>query len=158
MTVQRVLVRAVNHDGACDDRTDDDQRPEATEVLTPANNPELAAVLAETNNCSDSISQFASKYQGRTIEFDGNIAAFGNHEDHDTRYDILVAPGDFSETSQVGPTFQFRNVGILDLHLTGSNIPDNVGQGMNLHVKATVGDYEDASCLFLLDPVSTQVR
>jgi hypothetical protein len=132
--------------------------PEAEEILTAATSDDLAALLTEPDYCSDTIESFASMYRGRTIEFDGNIAAMNNHGDYDTRFDILVLPGDFSESSAIGPTFQFRDVNIFDLHLAGSNIPDSVGQGVNLHVIAQVGDYNSSNCLFFLDPVSTEVR
>jgi hypothetical protein len=132
--------------------------PEAEEILTAANNGDLAALLAERDDCSDTIERFASTYRGRTIQFDGNIAAMSKHGDTDSRYDILVRPGDFSDSSAIGPNFQFRDVNISDLHLAGSNRPDSVGQGDNLHVTAEVENHDSGSCLFLLDPVSTEVR
>lgn len=132
--------------------------PVTEDVLTVESSVDLAALLVEPDNCSDTIAAFAAKYRGRTIEFDGNIALMGSHGDSVTRYDILVSPGDYSETSAIGPTFQFRDVGIFDLQLTGPNIPDYVGQGDNLHVLAQVGNYEVDTCLFLLKPISTEVR
>jgi hypothetical protein len=132
--------------------------PEAEKALTAATSEDLAALLAVTDYCSETAKSFASKYQGREIEFDGSIGAMNKHGDRDTRYDILVSAGDFSETSAPGPAFQFRDVGIADLNLTGPNIPDSVGVRDNLHVVAQVEAYEESSCLLLLDPVSTEVR
>jgi hypothetical protein len=133
--------------------------PVTAEVMTTANNADLAAVLLEGNYCNDSIAQFAAKYQGRTIEFDGNVSALGPHGNARTRFDILVYAGDFSETSAVGPAFQFRDVNLVsDLGLTGPNIPDPLVAGTNLRFKAEVGDYEASSCLFLLTPVATTAR
>lgn len=133
--------------------------PVPAEVLTTANSPDLAAVLLEGNYCNDSIAQFAAKYRGRTIEFDGNVSALGPHGDASTRFDILVYPGDFSETSAIGPAFQFRDVNLVsDLGLTGPNIPDTLVAGTNLRFKAEVGDYETSSCLFLLTPITTTAR
>jgi Domain of unknown function (DUF4839) len=127
--------------------------------LTVKNNKDLAALLAERDDCSDTIKGFAAKYGGRTIEFDGNIAAMNNHGDNKTRYDILVNAGDYSESSTIGPNFKFKDVNIvLDLHLTGSNIPDSVGTGDNLHIIAQVEDYNSTQCLFSLKPISTGVR
>jgi hypothetical protein len=131
----------------------------AEEILTAENNPELAALLALKDPGAASVGEFAAKYRGRTIEFDGNIGAMNNHGDYKTRYDILLSSGDFSETSSSGPNFQFRDVNVtLDLHLTGSNIPGAIGVGDNLHVVAQVGDYNSTQELFLLEPVSTEVR
>lgn len=138
--------------------TTSEPEPKAEESLTAANNSDFAALLAVRDNCSDTINQFASTYRGRTLEFDGNIAAMNKHGDSKTRYDILVIPGDFSESNASNPTFQFRDVNTTyDLHLTG-DVPDSVGRGDNLHVIARVDDYESSTCLFLLEPVSTQVR
>lgn len=162
-------------DRSCDDSaTDSTESPDTTgptttepassttvgveEVLTASNNAEFAALLAEPDYCSDSIQRFAATYGGRTIEFDGNIAAFNNHGDYDTRFDILIHPGDFDPSSAIGPAFQFRDVNIVDLNLTGPNVPDTIGLGDNLHVKAEVGAYDATSCLFFLTPLATSVR
>ena len=103
------------------------------------------------------IASFASKYRGRTIEFDGNISAMQPHENYDTRYDILMTAGDFSTTTSSGPNFTFRDVNATsDMHWIGDN-PGTIGPGTNLHIVAEVGDYDD-HCLFHLKPVSTQVR
>lgn len=129
------------------------------ETLTVGNNADLAALLVGTDCGEDTVGVFARKYRGQTIEFDANIGAMNKHDDYDTRYDFLVLSGDYSETtSNGGPNFQFRDVGTLDLHLTGSNVPDSIGAGTNLHVVARVGEYIDRQCLFLLDPVLTAIR
>lgn len=128
-------------------------------ILTLENNQDLAAILTDTDYCSDTIADFAAKYDGRTIQFDGHIGAMNNHGDYATRYDILVGAGDFSETAAPGPAFQFRDVNTTyDLHFTGSNLPDRVGVGNNLRVIARVEAFESASCLFLLEPISTEFR
>ncbi len=132
-------------------------QPAPAETLTIANNPELAALL-EGSDCGDTVAAFADKYRGRNIEFDGNIAHVAPHDGAQTRYDLLVYAGDYSETTAKGPSFQFRDVGTSDLHLTGPNIPDSVDQGTNIHIVAEVGEFIDVSCLFLLRPVSTQLR
>ena len=76
------------------------------------------------------VGAFAAEYHGRTIEFDGSIAAMGNHGDCKTRYDLLVGAGDFSATTSSGPNFQFHDVNITsDLHLNGLDIPDTIGIG-----------------------------
>ena len=128
-------------------------------VLSAANNPELAAILADSSDCSDAIQVFAVKYAGRTIEFDGNIAYMTNHGDMKTRYDFLIGPGDFSTTRAVGPNFKFENVNTTyDLHLTGPNIPAYVGQGNNLHFVVKIVEFNKTQCLFYVKPVSTSVR
>lgn len=130
--------------------------PVAEEILTEENNEDLAALLAvEDYDLSEEV---ARKYEGKLIEFDGNIAYMANHDDYDTRYDMLITAGDYSETTQTGPSFKFEDVNAFDLNLTGSNKPDYVGMGDNLRVIARVGEFNSDTGIFLLDPVSTEVR
>lgn len=124
--------------------------------LTAANNADLAALLTGPQE-GPTVEAFAKKYADQLIEFDGSIGAMNPHEGYTTRYDILIAYGDYSEThSNGGPNFQFRDVNITnDLHLTG-DVPDTVGVGTNVHVIARVGSIDGQ--LFLLEPVQTSVR
>lgn len=127
-------------------------------VLTPENSPELAALLAVGDYCAPDVAAFAAAHQGQTIAFPGNIAGMAPHGDATTRYDILIYAGDFSETSAAGPAFQFRDENTTyDMHWVGS-VPDTIGVRTNLSVTAKVDRYEERSCLFLLEPVTTAVR
>lgn len=155
--------------GPAEDATKEPESSEPAEVaavtsapeqtLTVANNADLAALLAGSDSDYDAIEGFAAKYKGRSLEFDANIAYMNNHGSYKTRYDILIAAGDYSETSMTGPNFQFKDVNIVtDLHLTGSNIPDGIGKGDNLHIVAQVEDFNRVQGLFFLKPVSTEVR
>ncbi|MGM0900356.1 MAG: DUF4839 domain-containing protein [Bacillota bacterium] len=128
------------------------------EILTVKNNEDLAAVLAVTDENNPIISEFAKKYAGRTIEFDGNIAHMIQYEDYKTRYDILIYAGDYSETTFSGPSFKFEDVNVSDLKLTGSEIPENIGMGQNLRITAEVEEYNETSGLFFLKPISTEIR
>ena len=145
---------------ATEDATEPSEEPseDAAEVLTVGASADLATLLA-ADSCSDVVARFAETYDGSVIQFDGYIGAMNHHGDYETRYDILIGAGDFSETSAPGPAMQFRDVNVTnDLHLTGPNVPDTIGVGTNLRVTAKVGEYESASCLLLLEPVSTEVR
>lgn len=131
---------------------------QAEAALTPTNNKELAALLATTDYCSDSIARFADKYQGQTIQFDGSISAMNHHDNNKTRYDILVSPGSNGSSSRRGPAFQFRDVNMLDLNLSGQ-VPDYLGVDDKLNIAARVDEYmPEHGCLFLLEPVATKVR
>ncbi len=55
-------------------------------------------------------------------------------------------------------SFKFEDVSALDLNLSGSNSPDHVGMGDNVHVIARVEDFDSDTGIFLLDPVTTEVR
>jgi hypothetical protein len=61
-----------------------------------------------------------------------------SHGNCSARFDFLLGRGNKRPESGSGPTFQFRDVNYDDLNLTGNNVPD--------------------SCLFFLDPVSTEAR
>lgn len=128
------------------------------EIVTVENNEEFASLLLLKNEFDPSINTFAKKYAGLTIEFDCNIAFMGPHGDYTTRYDILILAGDYSEDSASGPYFQFVDVNISDLNLTGDNIPDYIGTGDNLHILAIVESFNENSGLFLLKPIETVVR
>jgi hypothetical protein len=136
--------------------------PSTPETLTPENDETFAAILAEPDNCSDSIAAWAEEHEWTTIQFGGSIGAMANHEDYDTRYDILVLPGDDGSQTSFGPSFQFRDVSMFDLHLTG-DVPDMIGVDDKLAVTAeVVGEIKPSrdnwNCLVYLDPVSTEVR
>jgi hypothetical protein len=131
----------------------------ADEPLTAETNEDLAALLKITDTCSPEITDFADRYNGKAIAFDGNIGAMNHHGNTDTRYDMLIGIGDYSKDSAPGPSFQFRDVNATyDLHLTGTNIPDTIGVGNNLRIIAQIGAFESNSCLFLLEPISTEFR
>lgn len=133
--------------------------PTVEAPLTTENNPDFATIVGLTDYCSPKIEAFAEKYAGKVLQFDGNIGAMANHGNYKTRYDILVGYGDFNEDAAPGPAFQLRDVNtVSDLHFAGDSIRDTIGVGDNIRLTATVDKYEENSCLFLLDPVSTDFR
>jgi hypothetical protein len=128
------------------------------EVLTVENSKDLAYILNTKDESDSLIKEFAQKYAGRTIEFDGNTAYVSNHGNYKTRFDYLIYAGDYSETTFSGPNFQFRDVNYYDLHLTGDNVPDTFGVGLNIRITATVEEYNENSGLFQLEPISIKMR
>lgn len=128
------------------------------EILTVDNNKELEEIHSTKDESSPLFKEFAHKYAGRTIEFDGNTAYVSNHGNNKTRFDYLIFAGDYSETTFSGPNFQFRDVNYYDLHLTGDNVPDTFGVGLNIRIIATVEEYDENSGLFQLKPVSIKMR
>lgn len=138
--------------------TTDSSQQSNQEILTIANNNDLVTLLAVKDPSDPIVSAFATKYAGKTIAFDGNTAAVNNHEGFTTRFDYLIYAGDYNASSASGPNFQFSDVAYYDLHLTGSNIPDTFGVGQNIHIVATVGQYNPSSSLFQLKPVSIEMR
>lgn len=139
--------------------TEETQSSVEEEIITVDNNEEFAAVLYAKEPGDQIIEDFALKYAGRIIEFDGNIAYMTYHGDYTTRYDFLIFPWDYSETSISGPAFKFEDCNTTyDLHWTGDNIPDTVGIGDNLHFVARILYYNDTQELFFLEPISTEGR
>lgn len=103
------------------------------------------------------VAAFAAKYPLATFEFNGSIGAMGLHEGMQTRFDILISPGDKGTTATRGPNFQFRDVAAIGL-LTGANIPESIGPDTNLRVVAQVQEYDQRSCLFVIKPVTVEAR
>lgn len=131
----------------------------AAAPLTTETNSDFASIVELTDYCSPEIEAFAEKYAGKSLQFDASIDSMMNHGTFKTRYDILVSYGEFNENATPGPSFQLRDVNTVhDLHFVGDNTPDTIGVGDNIRLTATVEKYESNSCLFLLDPVSTEVR
>lgn len=127
--------------------------------LTLTTSKDLAALLKVGDGCDPPVKAFATRYAGQEIEFDGSVAGQAPHADpYDTRHDYLIGPGDMGANSDVGPNFQFQNVSIRDLHLTGSDTPDSLKVGTKLHIVVEVGSYNSKGCLLELTPVSTRIR
>ena len=133
-------------------------KDDAEEVLNVDNCEELAALLSLKDEFDPSIAEFASKYQGRAIEFDGNVAYVSSHEGYSTRFDYLIYAGDYSGSIVSGPSFQFEDVNYYDLHLEGDNVPDTFDVGLNIHVVAKIVEYDSESGLFKLEPVAITMR
>jgi len=129
----------------------------APDVITPQNNPEFAALL-KMDYCDSANLDFATKYAGKTVAFDGSIVNMVHHGSYATRYDILLGPGDKGPNTTVGPAFKYENVNVFDLKLTGKKIPATLRAGDKFHFVAKVGEFNATQCLFFLDPVSTETR
>jgi hypothetical protein len=129
------------------------------QAIKAENNKDFAALLVATDYCDPSMAQFAAKYQGREIEFDGSIKNMQHHGKYDTRYDILVGPGDAGPKTTAGPAFKYEDVNMFDLKLAGKSVPSYVAEGDTFRFTAKVGEYKpNQGCLFFLTPVSTTVR
>lgn len=132
---------------------------ELATTLTVENSADLAALLRELEPGSSAVEDFATNNDDAFLEFDANIAYMSQHGGYETRFDLLIKPGDYSETSQSGPNFQFEDVNLVsDLKLNGPGVPDSIGAGQNVRIIARVESYNPTQELFFLEPVSTQIR
>lgn len=122
-------------------------------VLTTANCPDLATLLSSSDMDA---SWFVSKYAGKTIEFDGNIAYLAPHANYNTRWDVLINAGNYDPNHAQGPEMQYENVNTFDMGFDDSL--DEIRTGTNVHIKAIVKDYNASTCLLHLDPVSMSAR
>ena len=135
-----------------------EQEDISNKVLTIDNCEELANMLSNKDDIDESYSNFASKYKGRTIEFDGRIDHLMNYENYDTRFDILVGAGDYDPDHQTGPAFKFKNVAAYDLDLDTIDLESEIKVGKNVRIVAKVEEFDSNSGLFFLDPVSVTSR
>lgn len=142
------------------DKTESTSKPDTSEPETPLDNltiencPELKSILSNKAEIDQSYSDFASKYSGRIIEFDGRIDYCTKHGNYNTRFDYLVSAGDYDPNRQVGPTFKFEDVNYFDLN---TNL-DTVSVGLNVRITAKVVSFNSNSGLFYLEPVSVKGR
>jgi hypothetical protein len=130
----------------------------ATEVLTPENSPEFAALLKTADNCAQANADFATKHEGQTIAFSGSIVNMAPHGDYDTRYDFLLGPGDKGPNTTAGPAFTYEDVNVAELGLTGRDAPATVDVGDKFRFVAEVGEFNAVQCLLHLVPLSTETR
>ena len=129
------------------------------EILTIDNCEELNSILSIKADIDESYLNFADKYKGRTIEFDASIDHLMNHDDYDTRYDILLTSGDFDPNHVTGgPMFKFENVNASDLGLDTLYLTSEIKVGQNVKVIAKVVEFDSKSYLFFLDPIAVKSR
>lgn len=124
------------------------------EVIGQAH-PDLAAIL--TSNRPELGRQFAEKYKGKVIEFDGHVAYINPHGNYKTRYDILINGGDWmsmEETHYLGVNMQFQNIAPAMSVLSEL---DDLYLGQNLHIKARVLEFTRGE-LLILEPIEVSAR
>lgn len=135
-------------------------KPKKDIVITPDNNKEFSTMLSVRGDFNSEYSVFAKKYEDKTIEFDGCIVYVANHNNYNTRYDILLSSGDYinADTANPGPTFKFEDVNTFDLGISELYLPDYIEAGSNVHIKAKVIEFNSNTGLFFLDPILVKER
>lgn len=117
--------------------------------------PDLAAIL--TSNRPELGRQFAEKYKGKVIEFDGHVAYINPHGNYKTLYDILIDGGDWvslEQTNYFGINMQFQNIAPAMSVLSEL---DDLYLGQNLHIKARVLEFTRGE-LLILEPIEVSAR
>lgn len=126
-------------------------------ILTTDNCIEFADLFTSSTGDSD-FKLFANKYKDRTIFFNGSIDYFANHDNYKTKFDILLSYGDYSEESQVGPTFVVRNVSAHDLGFDTLYLDNAIHIGENVRIAAIIDRFDENSTLFYLRSLSIAER
>lgn len=129
-------------------------------ILTVENCEALASMLAIKAEIDPAYSEFAKIYENQIVEFEGCITYLTNHEDYDTRYDILISAGDYVDenTANPGPIFKLEDVGMYDLGISDLYLPDFVSVGSNIKIRAEVDEFNAETGIFELDPISIESR
>lgn len=128
------------------------------DILTVENCEDLANILSLKSEIDPAYADFADKYKGMTIEFDGRIDYVANHDNYDTRYDILLSAGDYDSDTQIGPTFKFENVAAYQLNLQTMFLEEEITVGKNVRITAIVVSFNSDTGIFLLEPISVVAR
>lgn len=136
------------------------EQTEDSEALTPENCADFAEMLEAKSEFDNSYTKFAARYKNETIEFEACIINVMNHENYNTRYDILLSAGDFVDenTANPGPIFKFSDVGTSNLGIHDLYLPSFISEGSNVHVIASVDKFNDTQGVFLLKPISVTAR
>lgn len=71
----------------------------------------------------------------REIEFDGQILGVTPHEKYNTRCELLLATGDYTDGNFVGPYMKTRDIAYTQLN-------GMIEAGFNVRVKATIEGYD----------------
>lgn len=140
--------------------TEEEKVEESTETLTVENCEDFARLLSTDAEYDQFYFDFVEKYNGQTIEFDGCITYITNHEDKNTRYDILLSGGDYinEDTQNPGPIFKFRDEGVKDLGIDEMYLPTFVSTGSNIHIVATIESINKDTGIIELDPIAITER
>ena len=137
----------------------DQESSDEDEILTVSSCSDLKKILSLSNPEDKSVSEFAEKYSGYTISFDGNIAHFANHGNYKTRYDLLLTAGDYSETSMRGPYFKFEDVGASNFKSLGIDGFDKaLTIGRSVVIIAKINEYNSNQGILYLYPVDMKLR
>lgn len=167
--VEIIIIYHTFPDENNDSSSAQESRPEETDppisdpvddVLTVENCEALASMLVIKAEIDQAYSEFAETYKDKIVEFEGCITYLINHEDFDTRYDILISAGDYVDenTANLGPIFKLEDVGVYDLGISDLYLPDFVSVGSNIKIRAEVNEFNAETGIFELDPISIESR
>jgi hypothetical protein len=118
-------------------------------VLNASNNSKLSEILQLKDPADPKIKEFSLNYYGWTIEFDGCI--WSSIKENKYNYRVMAGAGNYDPNVAYGP--QFLMTGIW-----AREYPAAITEGMNVHIKGTVGEYNDTTQMFDLSLKSINYR
>ncbi|MDR1515914.1 MAG: DUF4839 domain-containing protein [Synergistaceae bacterium] len=122
------------------------------EVLTVKNCKDLATLLKVSSEDDPFVKEFAQKYHGKKIEFDGYCWDWANFSSGKTLFTTMIWAGDIDnfETYFAGPKCRVENV-------SNVSFPQLLNR-RNVRIIAKVGNYKDSHTYLMLDLISIKYR
>lgn len=120
---------------------------------------EFSDILKLKNPRDELVRQFATKYNGETVEFDGFI--YRCDDVWPDKYDITIYAGDYAEAvsnGTRGAIFQINDIAAQDLGFDGNDLPVNFGYGSDIHVKAQIAGYDNLYDFISIEPSVIEIR
>jgi hypothetical protein len=122
------------------------------DVLTVNNSKDLAALLKVEDEGDPFIKEFAQKYHGKKIEFDGYCWDWVNFSSDKSLFDTMIWAGDIEnfETYFAGPKCKVENVSKVSF--------PSLRNRRNVRVVAKVLGYKDSHTCLMLALISIKYR
>lgn len=111
------------------------------EIYTVDNSPDMAKFVKSYD--SEFLKEFAEKYRGKTIQFNGAVDIFEKHPKYNTRYTALLRTCDYHPDKVEGPPIK-----TWDFNINDDRSFSNLEEGNNVIITARVMDYSDKTGLF----------
>lgn len=97
--------------------------------------------------------EYFSSIEGQEVEFDGSIDMMQLLEGKNTRMELLITSGDYSETEVNGPYMKVEDIAY------GPELSRDIqNQGTNVKVKAKIEGYDMDRSYLILDIISIEAR
>ena len=111
------------------------------ETITVDNNAEFKQIMESTERWSAKVEDFAKKYDGRTIQFDGNISCMRQTNSSYTKFGIAIDAGDLNASELSGPHFYLDDVTMEEMNLSEDDKNSGISSGDNITITAIIDYY-----------------
>lgn len=119
---------------------------------------EFAEILQIKDPLDEKIQRFAEDNMHKIIEFDGNVVDSYRDIEHDSIGTYLIYAGNYDLNSIAGPSFHMEYIPDYSLNIVGDNAPSTLETGMNIHIKAKIGKFNEKGGLFEIYPEEITIR